>query len=891
MTNPPNDVLFSSDLWELALEKYASATHVTVKLFDSDLRIVFGPIHPTPLFQLFDGGGYDPGLFVQCACQCLAQTVERPAVTVSKIHGLAVIGTSLMLDGKIVGAAVAGYVLLDFSQLSEIQRVAKDAHLNFGRLWQVAREQSPVSQQRLTVNGELLQVLGDALLRENARTRQSEEAGLKLQQTASVLRESEERYRTLFDLGPVGVYSCEVSGVIRDFNRRAVELWGREPRPGDTDERWCGSFKLHRPDGAFLPHEQCPMAEVLSGKIPEARDQEVQIERPDGSRVTVIVNIRPLKNEHGEILGAINCFVDITERKQMEEARERLAAIVESSDDAMISMTLEGAITTWNRGAERFFGYTAKEAIGRNITFIVPPDRLNEEATILERISRAERIEHFETLRMRKDGAMLDISLTISPVKDADRDGQITGAVIVFHDVSMARSMMLQMSHLAQHDTLTNLPNRLMLNDRLTQAISSAHRNSSQAAVMFLDLDQFKHINDSLGHAIGDKLLQSVAARLLGCVRNCDTVSRQGGDEFLVLLSEIKHSADASITARKILNALATPHRIDEHTLNVTASIGLSTYPEDGDDADVLIKNADMAMYQAKEKGRNNYQFFKKDMNLRAVDRQSFEGCLREALEYGQFVLHYQPKVNLTTGAISGVEALLRWMRPDRGLILPLEFLPIAEDCGLILPIGRWALREACSQVRNWTHVDLRVPPMSVNVSSLEFRSEGFLENLRAVLKDTDLDPCYLELELTETVLMQHVESTASVLSALKSIGVRLAVDDFGTGYSSLSYLKRFPIDSLKIDQSFVQGITSATDDAPIVRAVITMAKSLKQRVIGEGVETEEQMAFLQAHGCDEGQGYYFSRPITARQFATLLETRIASFMPPSGLDSGHTIG
>jgi signal transduction histidine kinase len=326
--------LFGSDLWEPALAKYAAATHVTVKLFDTDLRIVFGPIHPTPLFEIFDRGGYDPGLFTECARQCLEQTTDRPAITVSKIHGLAVVGTSLVLEGKVVGAAVAGYVLADFSQLSEIRRVAKDAQIEFARLWQTAREQVPISQQRLTLNGDLLQTLGDALLRENSRTREYEQLAAELQETAqakgqvfqelmetaSVLRQSEERYRTLFDLGPIAVYSCDAFGVIQDYNHIAVELWGREPRPEDTDERWCGSFKMLRPDGVFMPHEQCPMAEVVSGKVSEVRDEEVQIERPDGSRVTVLVNIRPLKNGRGDITGAINCFVDITDRKRAEES-------------------------------------------------------------------------------------------------------------------------------------------------------------------------------------------------------------------------------------------------------------------------------------------------------------------------------------------------------------------------------------------------------------------------------------------------------------------------------------------------------------------------------------------------------------------------------------------
>ena len=417
-----------------------------------------------------------------------------------------------------------------------------------------------------------------------------------------------------------------------------------------------------------------------------------------------------------------------------------------------------------------------------------------------------------------------------------------------------------------------------MLKDRINQAIAAARRNNTKIAVLFVDLDGFKDINDSLGHAIGDSVLQSVAKRLVSCVRSSDTVSRQGGDEFVVLLSEINQPSDAGITARKILAAVTASHRLEQHDMQLTASIGLSTYPEDGQDAETLLKNADMAMYECKKRGHNNYQFFKQDMNARTIVRNSIEANLRGALERQEFVLHYQPKINLQTGKITGAEALIRWLHPDRGLVPPLQFIPIAEESGLILLVGQWVLREACRQAQDWIDSGLHATPVAVNVSSSEFRSEGFLESLRAILKDTRLDPRYLELELTESVLMQHAESSASMLDALKSIGVRLAVDDFGTGYSSLSYLKKFPIDSLKIDQSFVRDIATDTDDGTIVGAVITMAKSLRQCVIAEGAETEGQVAFLQAHGCDEAQGYYFSKPVVPHQFANLLKTGIAPF-------------
>jgi diguanylate cyclase (GGDEF)-like protein len=395
--------------------------------------------------------------------------------------------------------------------------------------------------------------------------------------------------------------------------------------------------------------------------------------------------------------------------------------------------------------------------------------------------------------------------------------------------------------------------------------------------VLFLDLDHFKNINDSLGHAGGDELLRSVSTRLLAGVRGSDTVSRQGGDEFAILLPEITHAEDAATCAAKILVALNAPYVIGVRTVHVGASIGISLYPRDGEDSETLIKNADMAMYHAKERGRGNFQFFEGAMNLKAVERQSVESELRRALSNQEFLLHYQPKVNLDTGDITGVEALIRWQQSDRGLVPPSEFVPIAEDCGLIVPIGRWVMREACTQARAWQDAGLPHLRMAVNVSAIEFRAKGFVEYVRKILSETGLQARYLVLELTERVLMENAESTALLLEEIKAMGVHLAVDDFGTGYSSLSYLRQFPIDVLKIDQSFIQKITSNLNDSTIIAAIIAMGRNLHHIVIAEGIETQEQIAYLQSQHCEEGQGFLLSPPVSAAEFGLLLETGIAA--------------
>jgi diguanylate cyclase (GGDEF)-like protein/PAS domain S-box-containing protein len=579
--------------------------------------------------------------------------------------------------------------------------------------------------------------------------------------------------------------------------------------------------------------------------------------------------------EPRELLRALRYAI---ERKNIEERlfaeQERAQVTLDSIGDAVVCVDVLGKITFLNPVAQTLTGWSLFEVMGQPMAEVFRIiNAMTREAIPdpMQRVIVRNRADHLpsNSILVRRDGSEVPIEDSVSPIRDRDRE--VSGAVIVFRDVSAARAMTEQIAHSAEHDFLTGLPNRLLLNDRVNQAIALAQRHGYQVAVLFLDLDGFKHINDSLGHPIGDKLLQSIAERLVGCVRTVDTVSRQGGDEFVMLLPAVEKAEDAAIAARRMLQAVAEAHFIDLHDLHVTASIGVSVYPDDGPDAETLIKNADTAMYQAKENGRQSYQFFEPAMNVRAVERQSIEENLRRALERKEFVLHYQPKVDLRTGAITGAEALIRWLHPTRGFVSPAQFIPIAEDCGLILPIGDWVLREACTQARAWVDAGLPGMVMAVNVAAMQFQNEGFLKGVFGILDETGFDPTCLEVEVTESALMKRAEFTASVLQALRAQGIKVAIDDFGTGYSSLSYLRKFPLDALKIDQSFVRQITTTPEETTIVSAIISMARSLNLRVIAEGVETAEELAFLQLHECEEAQGYYFSRPIPAEQFALLL--------------------
>jgi len=478
-----------------------------------------------------------------------------------------------------------------------------------------------------------------------------------------------------------------------------------------------------------------------------------------------------------------------------------------------------------------------------------------------------------------KDGTHLPFESTRHVLRSEDTT-LIAG---ISRDIRARLAIEEKVSYLAQFDALTGLPNRNLFQDRLTQAMALAKRNDWPMAVLFIDLDRFKLVNDTLGHGAGDKLLKEAAGRLRSCTRASDTVGRLGGDEFAAILSELGKPGDAGLVAQKIIDVFKRPFDLDGKETYVTASVGVTLYPGDSDNAEALVVNADAAMYRAKQQGRNNYQYFTRDMNERALQRAQMEIALRRALEREEFRLFYQPKADLVTGKICGFEALLRWQHPDKGMVLPGDFIPVLEETGLIVQAGEWVLRTACVQIRAWQEAGLKVPPISVNLSARQFEQKNLKDAVGQILGGTQVDPSLIEFEITESLLMNDPEGAARTLHDLKESGVQLSMDDFGTGYSSLGYLKRFPIDTLKIDRTFVRDISTDADDATLTRAIINLAQNLRLNVVAEGVETEAQLAFLCLNGCDEMQGYLFARPTTAEECGRMLSEGRKLAIPRTG--------
>ena len=563
---------------------------------------------------------------------------------------------------------------------------------------------------------------------------------------------------------------------------------------------------------------------------------------------------------------------DLTERKVAEEAlrasEKRYRLLFERNLAGVFSTTLEGRILECNLAAARLFGCDSTEEL-LTLPITTFYQMTSDREALLTRLKSEKSVTNYEMRFRRKNGESACAMLNLSLVDDDSGAGRIIEGTFV--DITERKVAEERVQFLASYDALTGLPNRTLLQDRLTKALASARRQKCKVALLFLDLDRFKTINDSLGHSVGDLLLQEVAKRLKRVAREQDTVARVGGDEFLIVLTAVKDAADAAVAAERIMNAMGAACVIQDRSLSIGCSIGISIFPEHGTDDEILIKNADTAMYCAKDGGRCNFQFFTADMNAQAVERLTLENSLRLALGREELFLMYQPQMDIATGGIIGLEVLLRWQHPELGLVPPDKFIRIAENSGLIMPIGEWVLRTACSQARKWQDEGLLAVAVAVNVSAVQFRQEGFCELIKRVLNETGLAPQYLELELTEGLLLSNADVTLSVLQELKAMGLTLAIDDFGTGYSSLSYLKQFPVGKLKIDRSFVRDIAVNPDDAAITAAIISMARSLNLKLIAEGVVDEAQMSFLRAHRCDEIQGYYFSKPLGSEEAADKL--------------------
>ncbi|MFO1204912.1 MAG: EAL domain-containing protein [Burkholderiales bacterium] len=580
-------------------------------------------------------------------------------------------------------------------------------------------------------------------------------------------------------------------------------------------------------------------------------------------------------------LAWIEGFVeDVTERRLAQEAlrvaEERYRSIFEHAVDGIFQISPDGRYVRVNPALARTLGYDSPQEL---LAAVVSLDRLYVEPGRREEFIHAVRgrgtVNNFESRMYRKDGSMLWVSESAHTVCDAQ--GEVLFVEGTVKDITDSRLFEQQLLHQSNHDLLTGLPNRSLLRDRLDQALRQAERYQLAVAVAMMDLDLFKLINDSLGHNAGDALLKSVAERLCAVVRDYDTVARHGGDEFALVISGLPGHGQLAEQMRRILAAVSGPWSYRDTEYSTTCSIGVSIYPRDGTDGDTLLKNADAAMFRAKEAGRNNFQFYTPDMGSRFTARLQTQGNLRRALERNEFRLHYQPKLALDSGRMIGLEALIRWDFPGEGVIGPNRFVPIAEETGFIVPIGEWVLRTACSQLKALQADGFPPLVVSVNMSPVQFRQTGLAETVARILGETGLDPAYLELEVTESLAMHDASKFIDELQALKDLGIQLAIDDFGTGYSSLNYLKRFPIDRLKIDKSFVCDIDHDADDAAIVKAVITLGHSLNLKVLAEGVESAQQLAFLRANRCDEVQGFYFCPPLPMEEIRRLHKLPVSS--------------
>jgi diguanylate cyclase (GGDEF)-like protein/PAS domain S-box-containing protein len=676
------------------------------------------------------------------------------------------------------------------------------------------------------------------------------------------LREARQDLEEFFENMPVAVHWAAADGTILRANAAELDLLGYS-----RDEYVGHNIAEFHVDPTVAA--QC-LLRLGAGET--LRDLPVRVRHKDGSIRDVMLSSNA-RIDDGQFVHTRCVSRDVTKRTHETHGQAQLIALVDSAADAIIGETLNGDITSWNRAAERLYGYTAEEMIGRPFARLVPAERAEEVDAMLEGVRRGEGLEHFETTHIRNDGARVEVSITVSPV--ANGPTQPTGASIIARDITGRRHAEEQLLHGAQHDPLTDLPNRAYFLERVAQALTRARADADyRFAVLFLDCDRFKVVNDSLGHAAGDRLLKEVAERLRTCVRPLDVVARFGGDEFTLLLEDVASPSGVEEAAQRIRESFTLPFVLDGQKVSVMASIGVALSTSTIGGADDLLRAADMAMYRAKALGRGRHQIFNAGMLRRARTRFGTEADLRSAVERGEFRLVYQPIIDLGTGRVHGFEALLRWHHPDRGVISPLTFIPVAEETGLIVPIGQWVLGEACAQARRWRALFAgeHTIRLSINLSARQLGAGHIVDDVRRALCDTGLEPSCLRMEITETVLMDSVAVAIARLSELSELGVGLHVDDFGTGYSSLGLLPRVPLESVKIDRSFIKRLGTRRTDQELVASILNLVKRLGMTAIAEGVETAGQCKRLIELGCTLGQGYYFAKPLEPDAAVTLLE-------------------
>jgi diguanylate cyclase (GGDEF)-like protein/PAS domain S-box-containing protein len=676
------------------------------------------------------------------------------------------------------------------------------------------------------------------------------------------LRDSRERLQLLLDSMAEAAYGVDFDGKCTFANRAFLYLLGYQ------DEREVLGKSTHDlihhsyPDGRAYPESECKMHRAyLSNQAVNVSDEVFW--RKDGTSIPVEYWSNPIVVD-GVTVGAIATFVDISKRKQAEAQVSLAAKVYEQSGEGIMITDAQQNLVMVNQAFTAISGYSEADVLGRNPRLLSSGRHDKAFYAAMWADIAAQGRWQGEVWNRRKDGSVYPELLSIIQVRD--EKGEVSHYIGISNDITQHKVAQAHIQRLAHFDPLTGLPNRVLLGDRISHELTAAQRNGTQVAILFVDLDHFKNVNDTLGHRIGDELLIIVAGRLKNAVRDVDTVSRQGGDEFILILPDTD-SGGAAHVAEKLLEAVAQPYQIEGFELGMTLSIGIAMYPSDGEDFDTLSKCADAAMYRAKHDGRDTYRFFTAEMQARSARILQMESALRRALERNQLSLHYQPQLSLHDGGLIGVEALLRWEHPEIGPIAPAEFIPIAEESGQILPIGEWAMRSAVQQMKAWVDGGLGPMAMAVNLSAVQFRHPHLPERVSQILEEVGLPPQYLELELTESVAMDDAPAAIAIMNNLYERGIRMSIDDFGTGYSSLSYLKRFKVHRLKIDQSFVRGIAEDPEDRAIVRAIISLADSLGLLTIAEGVETDGQLAFLREQGCREVQGYYFSKPLEAGQF------------------------